>query len=175
MPHSGGRCLIELYKQYFSVALRVSRRHLNACNDGASTTAAGKRFHLSTTRTEKKFCLRFREHLSLESLNLWPLVVLVESRLRRLMFTEYRLCVYLNTSIRSPLSLLYCMVGIRIFFSLSVYSRSLNRGITLVARLRTLSTRSLSFCSRGAHATLPNSYWGRTSAMNNCLMLSLSR
>ena len=33
----------------------------NACRDGALTTSVGKAFQLSTTRNEKKFCLRLEQ------------------------------------------------------------------------------------------------------------------
>ena len=97
-------------------AQHMSRRDLNALIDAALTTWPGRLFQSLTTRIEKNFNLRVVEHRFFFSLYLCPLVVFSSTSTGRAE-TWYSPCVYLYTSIMSPLFRRYESEGRASFFS----------------------------------------------------------
>ena len=113
----------------------------------ASTTQFGSLFHMSTTRFVKKYFRTFNVARFLFSLNLFPLETLgFISRSPSATSLSYLPVTSLNTSIKSPLTLLYDKVGILSLCNLSWYVSPLIFGSSLVARLWTFSIPSTSMC-----------------------------
>ena len=148
--------------------------YLKLFNDAAFTTWIGSPFQMSVTLFEKKCCLSPVFTLHFLNLYICPLF-LVSSFLIRGELTSYISWVNFKTSIISPLFLLYCMLGRHRLSNLFSYANSAKPGTNLEALLNTVSIRFLSFWNLGDHATLLNSRWGLTSAVNNNLRLSLSK
>ena len=110
-------------------------------------------FQVSTTRCVKKYFRTFSLQCCLRMVREWPLrPVAVRSWKKSSRFTPSKLCIILNTSIKSLLSRLISSESSFVFDSLTLYSSSPIPLIILVILLWTPSRLSMSFWLCGRHA-----------------------
>ena len=128
-------------------------------------------FQVSTTRCVKKYFHTFTLQCCLRMVREWPLrPVAVRSWKKSSRFTPSKLCIILNTSIKSLLSRLISSESSFVFDSLTLYSSSPIPLIILVILLWTPSRLSMSFWLCGRPACMQYSKCGLTRLLCKAMM-----